>query len=117
MWLAPLKELKMFGWATLEIPPEWKQVEAMMTKLNERKLYDAEESAAKLHMQFGFVKNYCTEVKIKEWRDGNIATAARWVDIFKHLIRVGCEFKEMAKMVEYVLCLPGTTAWNESSLR
>lgn len=110
LWLAPLKELKMFGWVTLKTPPQWKQVEAVMMKLNEQKLYDAEENATKLHMQFAFVKNYCTEAKIKQWRDGGVSTVVRWVELFNHLNVEGCEYKEITKMVEYVLCLPGTSA-------
>lgn len=81
-----------------------------MKTLNDRKLFDAEENAAKLHIQYGFIKNYCTEAKIKEWRDGNVSTVNRWVEVFKHLNVQDCEYKEMAKLLEYVLCLPGTAA-------
>ena len=35
---------------------------------------------------------------------------ARWVEIFKHLDDQSCDYKEMAKIIEYILCLPGSTA-------
>lgn len=108
--MAPLKELKMFTWTTLKRPPEWKHVEAVMSKLSEHKLYDADENAGKLHTQFGYIKNYCTEDKIKQWRDGNISAVNRWKEMFNHLSVECCEYREIAKMVEYILCLPGTTA-------
>lgn len=32
------------------------------------------------------------------------------MEIFNHLNNVDCEYKEFAKIVEYILCLPGTSA-------
>lgn len=81
-----------------------------MLKLQDDKLYDADKNATKLHTQFRYVKNYCTDEKIAQWKKDHVSTANRWVEIFKHLDKNDCEYTEMAKIIEYILCLPGTTA-------
>lgn len=103
-------ELKAFSWATLRNVPVWKDIEAIMQKLDTLNLYDAAENSTKLHKEFGYVKNYCSETKIKQWKDDKVPIPKRWVEIFSHLETETCEYKEMAKMVEYILCLPGSTA-------
>lgn len=108
--MAPLQELQMFAWVNLKFKPQWNSVEAAMTRLSEKKLYDAEVNACELHKQFGYVKNYCTEDKIKQWRETKTTVTSRWVEIFCHLRAEDCEFKDVAEIVEYVLCLPATSA-------
>lgn len=108
--MLPLEELKAFAWVALKVPLQWNSVETLMSRLNEQKLYNAQENAVNLHTQFSFVKNYCTEAKITQWRCEKVAIVSRWVEIFGHLNVQGCEYKEMATLIEYVLCLPGTTA-------
>lgn len=109
-WTAPLKELKLYAWATLRRTPQWKNVEAVMNQLGEKKLFDAAKNAAHLHTQFGFVKNYCTDAKVNQWHDEHVSTPNRWVEIFSHLAAEHCDYGEISKVVEYILCLPGTTA-------
>lgn len=81
-----------------------------MNRLSDQKLYDAQKNAIPLHKQFGYVQNYCTEEKIGEWREKSVSVADRWVEIFKHLLIQSCDYKEIAKMIEYVLSLPATSA-------
>lgn len=40
----------------------------------------------------------------------NVPISMRWVEIFTHLETENCDYKEMATIVEYILCLPGSTA-------
>ena len=109
-WTEPLKELKIFTWAMLTKAPTWKEVETVMLKLKSLNLYDADANAVKIHNQYGYIKNYCTDDKIEQWKNDEIPMLKRWVEIFNHLNAKNCEYTEIAKMVEYILCLPGTTA-------
>lgn len=59
----------MFYWVTSKLSPQWKDVEAAMNRLSDQKLYDAQTNATTLYKQLGYVKNYCTEQKIAEWRE------------------------------------------------
>lgn len=109
-WTEPLDQLKIFAWATLTKTPRWEDVKSVMLKLEELNLYNAKENACKLHTQFGFVESYCPEDKIKIWRDDKMPIANRWVEVFGHLHNKNCEYTEIAKIIEYIFCLPGTTA-------
>lgn len=105
-----MKELQSFAWAILKEPITWKNVEALMNKLDRHNLYDSNEHASNLHIQFGHVRNYCTVDKIKQWKDAKVSAADRWVEIFKHLDKESCEYNEIGTIIEYILCLPGSTA-------
>lgn len=109
-WLAHVQELKMFNWVALKLSPQWTDVETAMNRLSDQKLYDAHKNASAMHKQYGYVKNYCTEQKIAEWREKNISIVSRWVEIFNHLTIQSCEYNEIVKLIEYVLSLPATTA-------
>lgn len=100
----------MFAWATLRKKPTWKDVEAVMNKLNEQNLYDCVENSTKLHLQFGYIKNYCLSEKINQWNSDKVSTVNRWVEIFNHLKAENCDYKEIATIAEYILCLPGSAA-------
>lgn len=105
-----MKPLSDFYWITLKKVPTWKDVENVMMKLREDGLYDADKNAGKLHDQFTYVKIYCTDDKIKQWKTDQVTTTGRWTEMFNHFENNDCEYTEIAKIVEYVLCLPGTTA-------
>lgn len=60
-------------------------------------------------MQYDYIKNYCSEEKFQEWANKIATTEERWVEIFKHMSTHNVPFMEFAQIVEYVLCLPGST--------
>lgn len=109
-WANPILELKKYSWVILRQIPSWKNLEEIMSQLNEKSLYDANKNSAQLHKEFCYVKNYCSDNKIKQWNEQKLSITERWVEIFKHLDAQSCDYKEMAKIIEYVLCLPGSTA-------
>lgn len=96
-------KMGMFSWALLKQTPKWDAVNAVMTALHAKKIYDAEKNASNLHTQFGFVKNYCSSQKIMEWNEKKIPMADRWVEIFQNLNAVDCDFCEIATIIEYIL--------------
>lgn len=110
LWTAQFKSLKVYSWATLRNPPTWKDVEQVMLKLSEDKLYCGDENAGKLHSEFKFIKSYCTSVKLQQWNEEKVSTEKRWVEMFNHFEKNNNEYAETAKLMEYILCLPGTTA-------
>lgn len=97
-------ELNAFSWATLRNVQVWKHIEAIMQTLDTLNFYDAAENSTKLDKEFRYVKNYCSETKIKRWNDANVPIPKRWIEIFRYLENEICEYKQMAKMVEIILC-------------
>lgn len=90
--------------------PPWSDVKGAMDNVAERTSFDLERNSSKVFDQFGYIKNYCTEEKLSEWRKKKMETEDRWVEIFQHLERAGLPFKEFALIVEFILCLPGSSA-------
>lgn len=109
-WAAPMMQLKIYSCLMLRSVSVWRDVEAAMYKLNEQKLYDATNNSTQLHKELGFVINYCSESKIRQWKNENIPTTKRRVEVFTHLDTENCDYMEMSKIIEYILCLPGSTA-------
>lgn len=79
-----------------------------MGSLRARDLLDAEDR--KIHEQFGQIAAYCSTAKIAEWRSKSTTTADRWVDIFTYMDEQNHEYSDFLPVVEYILCLPATTA-------
>lgn len=103
-----MNEIKTFGWIMLKKMPQWIDIETAMNNLAEKNLFDAENKASKLHTQF--LKNYCIEQRIVDWRTEKKSVEARWVEIFSFMEAESCECQELSLIVEYILCLPGTSA-------
>lgn len=80
------------------------------TCFNKVKSFACSQTKCQLHKEFGFVKNYCGEAKIKQWNEDKVEFSTRWVEIFQHLDSESCDYQEIAKIAEFVLCLPGSTA-------
>lgn len=66
--------------------------------------------SAQVFQQYGYVKNYCNQDKINEWKEKKVSTEARWVEVFQHLEKESVPFEEFSSIIEYVLCFPTTSA-------
>lgn len=90
--------------------PTWSAVKAAMDDIARRTTFDLSRNSSYVFDQFGYIKNYCTDEKINEWQKRNVATEDHWVEIFKHLERAQLPFREFALIIEFILCLPGSSA-------
>lgn len=90
LWSGPIMELKIYSWEMLRKAPVWKDVEIMLNKLNDLKLYNAVENSSKVHKEFGYVKTYCSDAKIKHRKDENFPISKRWIELFTHLETENC---------------------------
>ena len=62
----------------------------------------------KLFGQVSCVKKYFTNEKIDDWRQNNKPCHQSWVEIFEHFTAKEIAFKNICKIVEFSLCLPGS---------
>lgn len=72
--------------------------------------FDVNGNAAKVFAQYGYIKNYCTTEKFEEWKEKKLPSEERWVEVFKHMEASQVPYLEFSRLVEFVLCLPGTSA-------
>lgn len=80
-----------------------------MHLLIEKCLFDSEKSS-ELFEQFGHVDSFLSAGKIDEWAKSKTTCEERWVECFKHFENNDIAFEEIAKIVEYIFCLPATSA-------
>lgn len=108
-WTAHLDCLSPFSWTLLTKKPEWSEIENSMRSLIEKGLFDSDKSS-ELFEQFGHVNVFITAEKIGEWVQNKTASEDRWVECFKHFEANGIVFKEISMLLEYIFCLPSTSA-------
>lgn len=109
-WTEQFAELKVFSWITLRHFPSWLVIKSAMDNVAEKTSFNLAQNSSKVFDLYGYMKSYCTDEKIAEWRNNKVPTDARWVDIFKHLEREQLPYYEFALIVEFILCLPGSSA-------
>lgn len=110
LWTEQFQYLGDFSWIFLYTPPSWSAVNQSMKSLAEKTSFDLTKNSSKVLEQYEYVRNYCNTEKITEWKDKKTPTEERWVEIFKHFEARNVPFIEFSQIVEYSLCLPGTSA-------
>lgn len=73
-------------------------------------VFSDDDLASKLHSQLSHVKIFCSELIIRTWNEKKISVEDRQNQIFKHFDVENIDFKEMAQIIEFILCLPGTNS-------
>jgi hypothetical protein len=48
--------------------------------------------------------------QLDTWNKENIPVSARWVQIFSEMSEKRLDFQDFCNIVEFILCLPGSTA-------
>lgn len=109
-WTEQFEPIKCFAWIALRSAPDWVNIRSAMKQISERTSLDTDSISSKIFDQYGCVKNYCSKEKIIEWGSKNVPTEDRWVDIFKYLDSQQIPYIEFSYIVEYILCLPGSSA-------
>lgn len=60
--------------------------------------------------EFSLIFNYDTDAKITSWNGENVAAEDRWVELFTHFHANNIYCTSFRKIIECVLCLPGSNA-------
>uniref|UniRef100_A0A8D8JTE7 (northern house mosquito) hypothetical protein n=2 Tax=Culex pipiens TaxID=7175 RepID=A0A8D8JTE7_CULPI len=110
-WTDQFEDLRTLLWIGLRATPTWPNLNASMKFVSLRdKTFDVDVVSPKLFVQFGFLKNYCSGEKISEWDKQGTPTEDRWVEVFRMMMADKIPFVELGKIVQFILCLPGTSA-------
>lgn len=109
-WTEGFEIFQQFSWISLVTFPEWKQVRPSFDFLAEKTTFDMDSQSADVFKQFGFIKKYCSEQKIKDWNENKVLAEDRWVEIFKHMESQLVPFTAFSAIIEYVFSFPGTSA-------
>lgn len=91
--------------------PTWQIINKTMLEIS--KLvdnFDVNENSAKVFTQYGYIKSYCSPDKFTEWKANKTPSEKRWVAIFSHLESKDVPYLEFSRLIEFILCLPGSSA-------
>lgn len=109
-WTEDFATFKDFTWVVLQRFIEWPNVKKSMQILSERFSFDVVAHSSAVFEQYGYIKSFCNNEKLAEWIDNNVPTDKRWVEIFKHMKTEQIPFDQFSRIIEFVLCFPGTSA-------
>lgn len=110
-WTEQFDVIKQFSWAVLKTPLIWSQIETTMQLVAASSTdIDLNELSPKVFQQYGYVKKFCSDDKIAEWNLNELSTESRWVQIFQHMKSSQVPYLDFARIVEFILCVPGTSA-------
>lgn len=109
-WCQQFEQLKEFLWIPLRKFPDWLSVKKSMESVAKKTTFDLIENSSKVFDQYGYAKNFCTDAKIMEWKDKMVTTEDRWVEVFQFLEAQHLPYVEFSRIVEFALCLPGSSA-------
>lgn len=107
-WTEEFATFKDFDWVVLRKFPEWLTVKKSMQILSAKVSFDMSANSSAVFEQY--VKKYCTDEKLTEWRTNGLATEDRWVAIFKHMEAEHVPFDQFSRIIEFILCFPGSSA-------
>lgn len=95
----------------MKIMPTWAAINGSMKNISGKvEDFDLSTNSAKVFNQYGFIKIYCSPAKLAEWKEKNCSTEMRWVEIFTHMETKSVPYLELSRLIEFILCLPGTSA-------
>lgn len=106
-WGKQFSEYISYGWCTLKNLPLWSDVETSIPLIENAGNIKIDSSS--LFDEFELAKIYITE-KLSEWNSNNVSVENRWVETFKVLKEKNVPISILAKVVEFLLCLPGSNA-------
>lgn len=114
VWLEPT--ISTFKWIEMREMPLWSTGDSPIQKsaqmLVDKKILPQEEFNA-LFADFGNIKAYSKSLPniFENWNDHNTRIEDRWVQTFSSLKQSGVSYGTFAKLVEYVLMLPGNSMY------
>lgn len=109
-WSEQFEQIRSFSWVSLRTCLNWPQIKTTMQDISNASSFDLRQNSSKVFEQYGYIKIYCSEEKIAEWNHKKKISEDRWVEVFQHMQSQQVPFTEFSQIVEFILCLPGTSA-------
>lgn len=111
LWSEQFDEIRDFSWVVLRTMPIWSEINKTMQQFsNLADDFELSKNSPKVFSQYGYIKTFASPEKFEEWNTKKLTTEARWVEIFKHMEAQHVPYLEISRLIEFLLCLPGTSA-------
>jgi hypothetical protein len=86
--------------------PEWIEIQ---DSLNAELITHTETEETRVFDQWTLIKSIIVR-QLDTWNKENIPVSDRWVQIFSEISEKRLDFQDFCNIVEFILCLPGSTA-------
>ena len=104
--------LNAFSWVALKETTSWEKVQESL-QLFGQKIRNVDIDDNQLFDEVSYVSRFASPEKIADWNCKQTSVDCRWVEIFRHFKNKDLPCAQIQKIVEFVLCLPGTNAVTE----
>ena len=112
-WTKSFDEVKNFYWVLLQSNSIcWSQVQEAVSFIQGIKP-DLEIDDSELFDEITCVKNFLADEKMQQWKVNDVEVDRKWVDIFCHFDDKSIPFRNISKVIEFFLSLPGSNAPTE----
>lgn len=113
LWENSLEGTEKFSWVRLTDEIDWNEIESSAEYINNK--LKGSSCCCKIDIDELFdevlLANRFFKTKREEWQaSGVFSSEERWVQLFKHFNEKQIDLQNLTKIVEFVLCLPGTSA-------
>lgn len=108
-WSCSLENTKELEWVLLRSVPEWRNIQSSLSNFYSRIPALTSVDETMLFDEWACAKNIVT-CHITEWNKNKVAVSDRWTDVFSEMGSKSLNFGVLSLAVEFVLCLPGTSA-------
>jgi hypothetical protein len=105
-WKCSLGNTEKCKWVLLRKIPEWKGIQH---SLNEELITRTATGETRVFDQWAFIKAIVVRW-LDAWNEENISVSERWVQIFSEMSEKCLDFQDFCNVVEFILCLPVSTA-------
>lgn len=111
-WTVQYNDIEHFNWITLKQELSWGDVQKSFDHISQY-FPDSNISENDLFNEVSLLKKYTDKEKIKFWTSEKISLENKWLEVFHHFETNYVPYKNVLKIVEYALSLPGTNATAE----
>uniref|UniRef100_A0A8C2HJN4 HAT C-terminal dimerisation domain-containing protein n=1 Tax=Cyprinus carpio TaxID=7962 RepID=A0A8C2HJN4_CYPCA len=108
-WSCSLENTKELEWVLLRSFPEWRDIQSSLSNFYSKIPALTSVDKTMLFDEWACAKNIVT-CHIIEWNKNKVAVSDRWRDVFSEMGSKSLNFGVLSLAVEFVLCLPGTSA-------
>uniref|UniRef100_A0A8C2HNR2 HAT C-terminal dimerisation domain-containing protein n=1 Tax=Cyprinus carpio TaxID=7962 RepID=A0A8C2HNR2_CYPCA len=108
-WSCSLENTKEIEWVLLRSFPEWRDIQSSLSNFYSKIPALTSVDKTMLFDEWACAKNIVT-CHITEWNKNKVAVSDRWTDVFSEMGSKSLNFGVLSLAVEFVLCLPGTSA-------
>ncbi|XP_062916330.1 uncharacterized protein LOC134352791, partial [Mobula hypostoma] len=108
-WRSAFECAELLDWALLRSVPKWEDIQGSLATCQANIASLRVIDKKRLFEEWGNSKQAISRL-LPVWNTEKLPASERWCHVFQEMQRNGFAYSHLAKAVEFILCLPGSTA-------